>query len=567
MGKHVTQEDYIEKVKKVHGDTYDLSKIVYKGTKEKITVICRVHGEFTISAGHFLAGQGCPVCRYIKSANGRRRNMKELVEQARKVHGDKYDYSMITEYKNDRIKYPIVCPEHGVFYQTFNNHIKGEQGCPYCGRKKCDDARRNPFEYYVEEARKIHGDKYQYIYNKEEYKGNETKIEIICPKHGSFFQKFSNHISGKQGCPECAKEKISADKTMSTEEYIEKAKRVHGDKYDYSQTVYNGPYEKIKIICPEHGIFYQSPGNHLCGNGCKKCSVIESDEEINIYEFIKELLPHEEVINGDRKIIKPFELDIYVPSKKIAIEYDGLYWHSEARKEDSNYHLNKTIECEKQAIQLIHIFEDEWIEKEDIVKSRIKSLLGVLDNIIYARKCEVKEVSKDICNEFLENNHLQGKCISAIRLGLFYNEELVSVMTFGKNRVCVGNGKDENTDNSYELLRFCSKLNTEVVGGASKLLKYFEKNYKPKEITTYADRRWSNGEFYKKIGFEQYNISRPSYYYIVNCKRLHRYTLRKNILVEKYNCPPEMTEHDFCFSQGWWRIYDCGCYCFKKEYV
>ena len=135
-------------------------------------------------------------------------------------------------------------------------------------------------------------------------------------------------------------------------------------------------------------------------------------------------------------------------------------------------------------------------------------------------------------------------------------------MTFGKSRHFIGNGKTE-----WELLRFCNKINTNIVGGASKLLKFFIKKYNPNNIVTYADRRWSCGNLYDKIGFVQYNISRPNYYYVIGQKRYYRFNFRKSILVKKYGCPNNLSEHEFCLSKKWYRIYDCGCLCYiwKKE--
>ena len=178
---------------------------------------------------------------------------------------------------------------------------------------------------------------------------------------------------------------------------------------------------------------------------------------------------------------------------------------------------------------------------------------------IYARKCELKMVQPHEARIFLENNHLQGKCGATYHYGLYYNNELVSLMTFGKTRHFVGKSSE-----NFELLRFCNKLNTDVVGGASKLLKHFINDIKPKAIISYADKRWSIGNLYEKLGFEKYNESKPNYYYIINGNRIYRYNLRKSVLIKRYNCPSNMTEKEFCKQQKWYRIYDCGCLCYKK---
>ena len=209
---------------------------------------------------------------------------------------------------------------------------------------------------------------------------------------------------------------------------------------------------------------------------------VVSKIEIEIKEFIKSLWFE---ANTDRKILNGKEFDILIPSLKIAFEIDGLRWHNEITK-DNNYHLRKTEQCKDCGISLYHIFEDEWEFKSDIVESRIRNILNCTQNKIFARKCQIKTVDKPIAMRFLDDNHLQGKCGSIINYGLYYNNELVSLMTFGKQRKNMGRKDDGNT---YELIRFCNKLNTNVVGGASKLFKHFIKEFNPSSVISYADRR------------------------------------------------------------------------------
>jgi hypothetical protein len=242
----------------------------------------------------------------------------------------------------------------------------------------------------------------------------------------------------------------------------------------------------------------------------------------------------------------------------IAIEFDGLYWHSE-KKVKNDYHLNKTIECEKKGIQLIHVFEDEWLYKQDIVKSRLSNILGLTPSKIYGRKTEIREVTPKDSKVFLDTNHIQGNVNSSIKLGLYYNDELVSLMTFGTLRKSMGGISKEG---SYELFRFCNKLDTTVIGGADKLLKHFIKTYNPKEIISYADRRWSQGGLYEKLGFTHIHDSKPNYWYIIGTNREYRFKYRKDVLV-KEGFDPSKTEHQIMLERGINRIYDCG----NKKYV
>jgi len=277
------------------------------------------------------------------------------------------------------------------------------------------------------------------------------------------------------------------------------------------------------------------------------------ENELNI--FLKE--KNISVINNDRKILKGKEIDIYIPDHKLGIEFDGLYWHSDLYL-DNIYHLNKTNMCIQQNIQLIHIFEDEWVHKKNIVKSILLSKLNIYDNKLYARKCEIKEINNNkLASEFLEKNHLQGNIGSKFKLGLFYDNELVSLMTFGKKRIALGNKITK--DGEYEMLRFCNKLNTQIIGGASRLLKNFIRNYNPNSILTFADRRYSNGNLYEKLGFKFIKNTEPNYWYVFKNEitKHHRFNFRKNILIEN-GYDKNKTEHTIMLERDIPRIYDCG---------
>ena len=275
----------------------------------------------------------------------------------------------------------------------------------------------------------------------------------------------------------------------------------------------------------------------------------------------------------DRSVIKPFELDLFSKNHKIAIEYDGLLWHSFGKSTyprfnnyneiDKNYHLRKTELCETQGIQLLHIFEDEWLNetKRKIWISVIKSKLGIIKDKIYARKCIIKEIDTKIAKKFLNENHLQGYVNSSIKLGLYYDNNLVSVMTIGKSRY--------SKKYQYELLRFANKINTSVIGAFSKLLKYFERKYNPKNIISYANRRWSNGNVYEVNRFSLVNISGPNYFYfkpdegILQSRVKFQKHKLKNLL-ENYD--PKKTELQNMIDNGYRIMYDCGNKVYLKEF-
>ena len=245
------------------------------------------------------------------------------------------------------------------------------------------------------------------------------------------------------------------------------------------------------------------------------------------------------------------EIDILIPSKNIGIEVNGVYWHNELFK-DSNFHLNKTVSANTENIDLLHIFEDEWNTKKDIVKSILKNRIGINLDKIYARKCDLREVPSKESKLFLDRCHIQGNVNALIRIGLYFKNELVSIMTFSKGRIIMSGKKDE-----WELLRFANKLNTNVIGAASKLLNYFNKKYKPLKIISYSDIRLFNGKLYEKIGFKKISQSPPNYWYVINGLRYYRFNYRKSILI-KEGFDPNKTEHEIMLERGIYRIYDCG---------
>jgi hypothetical protein len=271
-----------------------------------------------------------------------------------------------------------------------------------------------------------------------------------------------------------------------------------------------------------------------------------------LLNFIKENYTGE-VITNTKSVIYPLELDIYLPELKLSFEFNGLYWHSEEYKE-KNYHLNKKIECLKKDIQLFHIWEDDWDNKKSILKSMVLNKLGK-SNKIFARKCKIKVLEDNkLVREFLDNNHIQGFVGSKVKLGLYHNNELVSLMTFGSLRK---NMNSKSKEGLYELLRFCNKLDVMVIGGASRLFKFFIENYKPVEVISYSDYSRSVGNLYTKLGFSFDKLSDIGYYWFFDSKREYRFNFRKDILV-KEGYDSNKTEVVIMHERGYRRIFDCG---------
>lgn len=290
-----------------------------------------------------------------------------------------------------------------------------------------------------------------------------------------------------------------------------------------------------------------------------------SVNEFEIINYIKQL--NVSVVHKDRKVINPLEIDVYIPEKKLGIEFDGLSFHSSGESSceldrgiSSNYHLNKTKSCSDKGVQLFHIFENEWLDpiKKDIWKSMISNKLGQSQRI-YARKTIVKEIKSAEAMQFCNENHLQGGVTSSVQLGLYTKDNtLVAVMTFNKPRF--------NKGYNWELIRYCCRKNYTVVGGASKLLSYFRKHYSG-SIISYANRRWSNGSLYEHLGFKLINESVPNYFYFETKNGflpkdmiLHsRIEFQKHKLKDKLEVFDEsLTEKQNMFMNGYRIIYDCG---------
>ena len=553
-----SKEDAIIRLKTIHKDKYEYEiNTDLVRSHDKIGVICPIHGLFYQEYRHHLKGVGCKACANIAKNEKRTLTTEEFIERSKKVHGDKYDYSK-TEYINSSTKVVITCPKHGDFKMLPFKHLGG-QGCKTCKKKYGNT------EDFINVCKEIHGDTLSY--DKVDFHSVNVKVTVTCPIHGDFEKYPYQLVNRKEGCPFCASEKVAQKQMLTKEGFISRYYSRYGKKYDLSDITYNGSNERINVYCTEkyasgkeHGYFSILASNLMAGYGCPICSRSKhgskGQEEIAIYI---ESLGFDVIQNY--KLNDKYELDIYVPELKIAFEYNGLFWHSETHR-PNNYHRDKTNLCVDNNIKLIHIFEDEWEFKQDIVKSRICSILGKNKKRIYARDCDVMEISNGVASKFINRNHIQGNAISKYRYGLYHDNKLVAVMTFCKLRKNLGNRKYK--PGYYELLRFCTKRGVSVVGGASKLLKYFIKMVNPHHIVSYADRRWSEGNMYKKIGFKWIRNTKPNYYYIVDKKRENRFKYRKSELV-KQGFDRNRTEHEIMLERKIYRIYDCGTMVFEMK--
>ena len=555
----ISIDEILERCDDVHGKEYDYSMIkCNEGMDLKYPIICKKHGVFYQTlTNHIKNKQGCPICGKEKSSASRRLGNVEFIKRSVERHGTKYDYSLV-EYESSDKKVCIICPIHGKFWQQPNNHING-QGCPECGKEIVAEKSRYrsvSWSDYVKKANVVHNCFYDY--SKADYLNYSTKIKIICPKHGEFLQNPKNHLNGN-GCPECGKEKISGKLLLAFDEFSNRANEIHKGKYEYDEETYHKCASQVHIKCPEHGWFWQYGDAHLRGHGCPRCADNQSKAELEIFDYVKGLVGEGNVISKDRSVLKGREIDIFIPSMNIGIEYDGLYWHSLVK--DKNYHLKKTEECEKKGIMLIHIFEDEYLFHKDLVLDKIRHALGKNHGLpkVYGRDCCVREIGKSESDIFLNENHIQGSSRSSVKLGCYFREKLVGVMTFTKE---IGG--------NYELTRYASDISMVCCGVAGKLFSYFVKKYNPNSVKSFADRRWTsanNNNLYLKLGFEKDKMLYPNYSYVIGNKRVHKFNMRKNLLNKRFGLPLTMTESEMCEKLGFGRIWDCGLvrYVWKKR--
>jgi len=319
--RRMTKETFIQKAKEIHGDKYDYSKVEYKTTEDKVCIICPEHGEFW-QTPHMHIGMdknGCPKCSKTRgSGENGTLTTEEFIEKARKVHGDRYDYSKV-DYKNSETKICIICSKHGEFWQIPYGHLTSS-GCLQCQR----EANKMSFDKFVEKARKIHGDKYQYL--ADGYTCISDKVKIICPVHGEFEQVGSSHINQKHGCSQCFEDKRKTMNLKTTEQFIADAKKVHGDRYDYSKVEYKTTHIPVIIGCSEHGDFKQIPCDHLHGCGCPKCGMQFGITEQKVENQLRGVFDtvvcqyRPKFLHGKTSSLS---LDFYLPEYNAAVEYHG----------------------------------------------------------------------------------------------------------------------------------------------------------------------------------------------------------------------------------------------------
>lgn len=470
------------------------------------------------------------------------------------------DYPIFYSYLIDT--YPF-CNSWGEKVYCFYNHINVHPTCPICNKTLTFLDPQLGYRKYCSPA--------------------------CAHKDPSYIQNIKNACIAKYGVDNVAKSKSTQDKMKATclerygvenalqnDEIKNKAKATCLERYGVENV---GLLRTADVVCLdkiEDKYIYNCPhpGCDKCIEKTYMCSRDTHNNRKNLgSELCTNLLPERPGNNNDtyiehivrgwlddnniqyqtnvRNVIYPNEIDIYIPDKKIAIECNGIYWHSDEKK-SKKYHLNKYHECEKNGITLISLWEDQLQNKPEICKNIILSKIGIYQKRYYARKCHIKEVSPDECREFLNNYHLQGYTNGHIRIGLYYNDELLSIMVFGKSRRCMN-----NKGGDWELYRFCNKCGIQIIGGSSKLFAFFIKTYSPSRIISFSSNDISSGSIYQKLGFHLDHETIGYWYIDRKMKRYHRYSFTKGKLIND-GFDKNKTEREIMRNIGYYRIYDSG---------
>ena len=468
------------------------------------------------------------------------------------------DWTLVGKYKN--VKTPTLFRHNKcgtVYMKTPSVVLSKPHGCRFCNAKRLA---MDKGELLKKAQHKL--DRYEIL---SDPTGYDNPITIRHKTCGSKYeQRLSVFIRSEEGCPHCSNALISKKTSMTHEDFLKKLGD-RAEEYEFL-TKYQKAHEKIKVRHKCGNVFEITPDSMLRGGRCKLCKYSTGEGEL--FREVKKISDDAE--QGNRQLLpKRRELDVYIPSTKIAVEYNGLRYHtvehfmSDKRRNwsysyASKYHLWKTNTCYDKGVRLIHIYEDEWLNKKEIVIDMIRSILHCNMTSIYARKTEVKTISKREADKFLEANHIQGKVKAGVYVALLYNNTIVAIQAYKKLRKSLG-GKDER---DVELVRYAVLRGHKVVGGFSKCMKWFVRENNIRRIVSYGDLRFIDRDknVYLSNGFVKKGVCSPCYDYVKGTNRYHRFNFTKKKIKQKYSWvyDDNKTEKEMMRELGYERIYDCG---------
>lgn len=491
---------------------------------------------------------------------------------------DKYDFSNAAYTGALTPITGIVCHKHGEFQQYAAQLRKDGAGCPQCGGEQRTKTRRMDPSEFLKRAAAVHGTTYSFA--KTKYVNMTTKVTVTCPTHGDFQIRPLKLVHAGQGCPQCGnlrkgptpQSHINAATTKKARFrglFVDRARAVHGDLYDYSNHGYVSGRKKVTIGCPKHGEFQQAVYHHLGGQGCPRCGQKSAPEDA-LAAFLATFTTVEQ---RNRTLIGPKEVDIYLPEHKLAVEYCGMYWHSHGDRDDERKnkmrHAEKHRLCAEKGVRLITLYETEWLERPQTAKRLLRNAIGRSRGKLMARKCGLRKPTVQEARAFYEKYHPQGGTGTGQHFGLYHNGKLVACMrfTFG------GNDRGHSAkERQWTLSRYATRL--PVAGAASRLFKAFVKENGPSEVKSFSDNRLFGGGMYEQLGFvleadvpADYQVwslkagLRPKSHYQ---RRLIPVRLQEHGVKDTFDPKHDpRTEAEITYAMGARRIFDCG----KKRWL
>ena len=443
----------------------------------------------------------------------------------------------VDDYVNSKTKnLKFKCSDCGkVIVTSWGNRKSGRYRCKECGIVKANETKK--LKAILPE-----------VINPDDYCGCDvTNLQFVCsnPECNNTYtaSRTSYLYTHRRLCKGCL-HKYHPSIVKSNKE-LKEVGCLNVDDFVDSET------SNLKFRCTNCGNIYTT-NKYSYFNGhsrlCSKCSGNFSKPEEELAEYIKSIYSGKIIRNYKDKAKGISELDIYLPELNYAIEFNGTIWHSEKYQKNINYHKNKTDACKNIGINLWHIWEDDWKYKKPLIKAMLRSRITKDNKKIFARKCEVREVTDNkLIKEFMNTNHLQGFVGSKVKYGLYFNDELYSLMTFALSK------------GTWTLNRFCTKIGYTVVGGASKLLKHFQKEHVGVDVYSFSDNTYSDGGLYETLGFIKVGNVRVDYKYLYKGRLEHKFGFRHKYLDNKLKTyDSTLSEHENCFRNGVYRVYDSG---------
>ena len=545
-------ETFVERARAVHGDRYYYIEAAYKGISKKAGIVCKEHGEFMQAAFSHLAGRGCRKCGIAARAASRLAASKFLAEKkiaelSNIPRNALYSYA-VAEYSGSNKPITIVCEKHGEFSQVYGNHVRGA-GCPRCANDRASVALRYDFDTFVRKAAEVHGDRYRY--DEASFSSLNERLTITCKEHGEFVQRGAEHLSG-HGCPACGRNATSLGRRVGWDEFLVRAVKAHGDKYLYSEEGFISVSESVRVVCRKHGEFYQYAQDHLGGGNCPRCAVQVSTHEDEVKSLLERF-----GLNVTTSVVgllpSTKELDIVVASARLAVEIDGLRWHSEKYGRGRTYHQDKTDEATRAGYSLIHLTDSQWKTRREAVESLLMARCGVAMRKLDARKCRAVCPTASEMREFMEQCHIQGFRPGKEYLGLICQGVLVAAASFGVSKA-----------GEAELQRYATLPGSRVRGGLGKLVERWRRGHPTEGLISFCDTAHFDGKAYAAAGFLQEKVLPPDYGYTDGVAYYSKEAFRKTQQAKRFtNYDPALTEKENAENNGWYRIWGCNKIKFK----